>query len=379
MTYFSASPLVDTIHEISATEKETTENTNLSTEKINEPPSIQQNAVDITADSSNQSECPAEHKDHVIGQDDQERSDFSSSVDTESSDQTVIEVKPPSENRKLDIADNSSETQSPNNVPNQPLIPTVDTTTSQPSMSSVQSSSTSNVQNKIEISFKYDNETESVIAEVTENLKNSTVEYITDSNVNVCVNAAVPDEGSNTIYHRQHLERGDGDMLKEEQNGRTSIASMSPEPDIIQMTKTASDGSLNHVKAPHEDITQPVAPPRRKKKSKAPPPPPAVSVASSLAHNDRDGKSSSPEKDRLSDPESSSQRSAEGHITSSPSPEKSLNSDKGGPIHPVVLHPVVRFFLFLTAGVKNHLSWSPGQVKFQSGQAYIFIQCLTDK
>ena len=28
---------------------------------------------------------------------------------------------------------------------------------------------------------------------------------------------------------------------------------------------------------------------------------------------------------------------------------------------------------------KNHLSWSPGQVKFQSGQAYIFIQCPTDK
>ena len=23
-------------------------------------------------------------------------------------------------------------------------------------------------------------------------------------------------------------------------------------------------------------------------------------------------------------------------------------------------------------GKKNHLSWSPGQVKFQSGQAYIF-------
>ena len=30
-------------------------------------------------------------------------------------------------------------------------------------------------------------------------------------------------------------------------------------------------------------------------------------------------------------------------------------------------------------GVKNHLSGSPGQVKFQSGQAYIFIQCPTGK
>ena len=30
-------------------------------------------------------------------------------------------------------------------------------------------------------------------------------------------------------------------------------------------------------------------------------------------------------------------------------------------------------------GVKNHLSWSTGKVKFQSGQAYIFIQCPTDK
>ena len=31
------------------------------------------------------------------------------------------------------------------------------------------------------------------------------------------------------------------------------------------------------------------------------------------------------------------------------------------------------------SGKKNHLSWSLGQVKFQSGQAYIFIQCPTDK
>ena len=30
-------------------------------------------------------------------------------------------------------------------------------------------------------------------------------------------------------------------------------------------------------------------------------------------------------------------------------------------------------------GVKNHLSWSPGQVKFQTGQAYIFTQCPADK
>ena len=30
-------------------------------------------------------------------------------------------------------------------------------------------------------------------------------------------------------------------------------------------------------------------------------------------------------------------------------------------------------------GVKNHLFWSLGLVKFQSGQAYIFIQCATDK
>ena len=33
----------------------------------------------------------------------------------------------------------------------------------------------------------------------------------------------------------------------------------------------------------------------------------------------------------------------------------------------------------LGRGKKNHLSWSPGQVKFQSGQANIFIQCPTDK
>ena len=28
---------------------------------------------------------------------------------------------------------------------------------------------------------------------------------------------------------------------------------------------------------------------------------------------------------------------------------------------------------------KKHLSWSPGQVKFQPGQAYYFIQCLMGK
>ena len=32
-----------------------------------------------------------------------------------------------------------------------------------------------------------------------------------------------------------------------------------------------------------------------------------------------------------------------------------------------------------TRGKKNHLSWSPGQVKFQAGQAYIFTQCPGDK
>ena len=31
------------------------------------------------------------------------------------------------------------------------------------------------------------------------------------------------------------------------------------------------------------------------------------------------------------------------------------------------------------SGVKNNLSWSPGQVKFQSGQANIFIQCPKGK
>ena len=36
-------------------------------------------------------------------------------------------------------------------------------------------------------------------------------------------------------------------------------------------------------------------------------------------------------------------------------------------------------FLFIAAGVKNHLSWSPGQVKFQAGQAYVFTQCMADK
>ena len=28
---------------------------------------------------------------------------------------------------------------------------------------------------------------------------------------------------------------------------------------------------------------------------------------------------------------------------------------------------------------KNHLFWSPGQVKFQARQAYIFIQCPVGK
>ena len=28
---------------------------------------------------------------------------------------------------------------------------------------------------------------------------------------------------------------------------------------------------------------------------------------------------------------------------------------------------------------KNHLSWSPGQVKFQAGQSYIFTQCPAGK
>ena len=31
------------------------------------------------------------------------------------------------------------------------------------------------------------------------------------------------------------------------------------------------------------------------------------------------------------------------------------------------------------SGVKNHLSWSPGQVKFQAGQAHIFTHCPADK
>ena len=30
-------------------------------------------------------------------------------------------------------------------------------------------------------------------------------------------------------------------------------------------------------------------------------------------------------------------------------------------------------------GYRNHLSWGPGQVKFQSGQACIFKQCPADK
>ena len=30
-------------------------------------------------------------------------------------------------------------------------------------------------------------------------------------------------------------------------------------------------------------------------------------------------------------------------------------------------------------GVKNHLPWGPGQVKFQTGQAYILTQCPVDK
>ena len=30
-------------------------------------------------------------------------------------------------------------------------------------------------------------------------------------------------------------------------------------------------------------------------------------------------------------------------------------------------------------GVKNHLSWCPGQVVFQTGQAYIFTHCPADK
>ena len=35
--------------------------------------------------------------------------------------------------------------------------------------------------------------------------------------------------------------------------------------------------------------------------------------------------------------------------------------------------------LQIISGVKNHLSWCPGQVEFQTGQAYIFTQCPADK
>ena len=35
--------------------------------------------------------------------------------------------------------------------------------------------------------------------------------------------------------------------------------------------------------------------------------------------------------------------------------------------------------IFWSPGVKNHLSWCPGQVEFQAGQAHIFTQCPTDK
>ena len=37
------------------------------------------------------------------------------------------------------------------------------------------------------------------------------------------------------------------------------------------------------------------------------------------------------------------------------------------------------YILCIYTGVNNHFSWSPGQVKFQAGQAYIFTQCPAGK
>ena len=36
-------------------------------------------------------------------------------------------------------------------------------------------------------------------------------------------------------------------------------------------------------------------------------------------------------------------------------------------------------YVCIYTGVKNHLSWCPGQVEFQTEQAYIFTQCPADK
>ena len=41
---------------------------------------------------------------------------------------------------------------------------------------------------------------------------------------------------------------------------------------------------------------------------------------------------------------------------------------------------LTELYMFMyNRGKKNHLSWCPGQVEFQAGQAYIFTQCPTDK
>ena len=49
----------------------------------------------------------------------------------------------------------------------------------------------------------------------------------------------------------------------------------------------------------------------------------------------------------------------------------------------LTLNPTLRFHTpnlgFPIQGLKNHLSWCPGQVEFQAGQAYIFTQCPADK
>ena len=36
----------------------------------------------------------------------------------------------------------------------------------------------------------------------------------------------------------------------------------------------------------------------------------------------------------------------------------------------------INLYLYIS-GVKNHLSWSPGQVKFQAGQAYIYFHPMS--
>ena len=44
------------------------------------------------------------------------------------------------------------------------------------------------------------------------------------------------------------------------------------------------------------------------------------------------------------------------------------------------MHTYIHTYIYIyISGVKNHLSWSPGQVKFQAGHAYIFTQCPAGK